>query len=256
VSETETNLERNTAVDSRRRETSPNIPLVPDRATAEVISSLIDRARAAIGWARLNEKEQDITIITWFEICSDAGMRLEQYTPCYRAAQQRKRELVTQGQPLTIVTPHDLCAELDRVRAMHAELDKTRLLPENAAKACEACYGTGWRRMPNGSVKFGCTHEGLTPTEENRIAQSDEERRAGVKRQAELMREAMKSVGRPKPAAVEHEPMPKMVQLVCDSCGRKAKLLYREEGQRCGEFLNRGEDSEPPRFCEGTFVKA
>jgi hypothetical protein len=217
-----------------------------------------------MGWNALpqtsvrgEQSPQDLAIISWFEICSDAGMRLEQYNPCYRAAQQRKRELLAQGKELTVVTPHDLCAELDRVRAMHAELDKTRLLPSRARGACSRCFGTGFERMPNGSVRPGCTHDEWTGEDEAELERNEEQIRADVRRQAEIMREALNAVGRPKPVAVDRPaPPPAGHWLKCSKCPRpKVNVLYFEPGQVCKELLNRGHDEGGLKFCDGTLER-
>jgi hypothetical protein len=253
-------LERRDSLSLPSRETSPTTPSVPDQDTAAVISGLIDRARMAMGWNRLSQSrvtgensEQDVAIITWFEICADAGMRLEQYAPCYRAAQQRKRELLSQGQPLSIVTPHDLCAELDRVRAMHAELDKTRMLPSRARGACSRCFGTGFERMPNGSVRPGCKHDEWTDVDESELERNEEQVRAEVARQAEIMREALKKVGSPKPVETEvPAALPAGHWLKCDKCPNRVNVLHYEEDQRCGYLLNRyTSDEGEPTLCEG-----
>lgn len=203
--------------------------------------------------ARSEQSPQDLAIIAWFEICSDAGMRLEQYQPCYRAAQQRKRELLAQGKELTVVTPYDLCAELDRVRAMHAELDKTKLLPSNARGACSRCFGTGFERMPDGSVKPGCPHDQWTDDDESEVERNEELRRAEVQRQAEFMREALKKVGRPKPVTVERSIPPAGVWLKCPKCPNRVNVLYYEAGQRCGRLLDAHTD---PKLCDGTLEAA
>jgi hypothetical protein len=205
-----------------------------------------------IGWNALpqtsvkgEQSPQDLAIVSWYEICSDAGMRFEQYTPCYRAAQQRKRELLSQGQQLSIVTPHDLCAELERVRRMHAELDESRLLPENAATACQRCFGTGKEEMPDESVRDGCEHLPLSPDEIKE--------RAKIKAQkiAHMLEEA-KKIGSPKPVARPVE-QPKGTPLMCSDCKRKTHTAGGwQVGETCGVMVGESDNRRP---CEGRMIE-
>ena len=183
-----------------------------------------------MGWNRLSEKEQDIAIITWYEILLDAGVPFEHYGDCYRSAQQRKHETVAQGKDPSIVTPIDLCVEWRKIKDLHAELDNTRLLPGNAAASCLRCFGTGKEEMQDGTVRSGCQH----------LPISEEERRdrqaAAIQRGADLMKEALKSVGNPKP--VERKPEDKGIVLHCTSCGRKqSSWLGWDAGDSCGLLL-------------------
>jgi hypothetical protein len=218
---------------------------VPNQDEAEALGAIIDRARASMGWGRLPEGEHDIAVVAWFEILSDAGMRREQYDACYRSAQQRKRELLRQGQPLSIVTPHDLCAELDKVREMNRELDGVRLLPENAAAACPKCGGTGWERMPDNSVRHGCKHD--APVD---AAPADP---AFVADTAGLMREALSRIGSPRP---QPGPVPQKrdaPNLCCSSCGERYSTYYGfQEGDGCRHLLT----ADDVKFCGGKLAAA
>jgi hypothetical protein len=224
---------------------------------------LIDRARSAMGWnahqqtsVHGEQSPQDLAIISWFEICHDAGMRLEQYLPCYRAAQARKTELLRQGQQLTMVTPHDLVAELEQVRRMNVELDGVKMLPENATHACLRCFGTGFERMPNGAVKPNCDHIPMTEEEEAAIREHRVADAEFVKGTAEFMREALSKIGNPKPPA-EPKKDTRGTRLVCGVCGRKVWTVFGFiVGGVCGELLNRGEydDLADMKFCDGVFA--
>lgn len=155
------------------------------------------------------QSPQDLAIISWFEICHDAGMLPEQYGPCYRAAQARKRELLLQGKELTIVTPHDLCAELDKVRRMNAEIDRTRLLPENAASLCLRCFG----KKPAVDT---CDHQPLTDEEQRELAR---------KRVEEVRRLRADLASKPavKSMPAEEFKMDLSVTYTCTVCARKVK---------------------------------
>jgi hypothetical protein len=229
--------------------TSPSSPLVPDRETAALLSGVIDRARAAVGWGRLSEKEHNIAIVAWFEILHDAGVEPAEYSQLYRAAQQHKRELVAQGQPLTIVTPHDLCAELDKIRRMNAELDKARLLPENAAGACLRCGGNGFEVMPDGKVRPGCQHAPVT----------DEERAQRKQFQAEMIAQALKEARKAK--SIRPEPPPRIERvkgetLHCSECPRTVNTLGGwQEGEPCGVAVGRGDGVEGALHrCTGRMI--
>jgi hypothetical protein len=186
---------------------------------------LIDKSRAAMGWNRLPENEQDIAILTWFEILSDAGTPPERYSDCYRSAQQRESERRGQGKERQIITPNDLAVEWLKIKDLYSEIDETRLLPEHASGTCRKCFGTGMERMPDGSVRPGCRHEpGAEP-----------ERKRGVTfDQAAVMRAALRMIGS-KP--VEVEPFKDNVgqPLRCSSCGREANTV---EGWTAGEVCN------------------
>lgn len=232
---------------------------MPDRDTALIISSIIDRARAAMGWNALpqtsvsgQQSPQDLAIISWFEICSDAGMRLEQYQPCYRAAQSRKRELLAQGKELTVVTPYDLCAELDRVRAMHRELDNTRLLPETAASVCPRCDGTEWERMPDGSRRKGCKHEFADEDAAAYIVERDAEL---VKTKAAEMRDALSKMATVKSIPVERIADKLTVVYRCEACGREGSSEFGWNSlDVCGQRLP-GPVREDERLgCPGRMV--
>jgi hypothetical protein len=214
-------LQSRISVQSRQSsETSQNTPLVPDSESAALLSGIIDRARMAMGWNRLPQSknpeeensEQDVAIITWYEILVDAGVPEERWMNCYRSAQQRENERRRQGKERQIVTPNDLVVEWDKIKELHYELDKSRLLPENAASACQRCFGTGKEEMPDGSVKDECSHLPLS-------AADIEERAQAKARSIEFMREAMKKMSAPKPAAPQ-KPRFVNIRMKCNGCGR------------------------------------
>lgn len=226
--------------------TIPSSPLVPDNETAALLGRVIDRARSAIGWGRLPESEHDIWIVSWFEILHDAGVQPEQYDACYRAAQQRKFEQARQGQALSIVTPIDLCVELARVREMHTELDRTKLLPTNASAGCQRCFGRGFEEMIDGDVRPGCAHEPLTPAE---IA-------ARAKHHADMMAQTFaqaKAIAAAKAAAkvAAQETAPPVVKFACSSCGRRVNsVLGWQLDETCRAKI--GGTSDAPELCAGT----
>jgi hypothetical protein len=189
-----------------------------------------------MGWNALpqtskpgEQSPQDLAIITWFEVCHDAGMKLEQYTPCFRAAQQRKIELAKQGQQPSIVTPYDLCAELQRVRDMHAEIDKSRLLPENAANGCLRCYGTGKEEALDGSIGGDCDHRPMGEREQ-------EARRERHRMQAAELREKLARI--PAVKAMPPEPIKedaKGIRFTCTVCRRAGTSVQGwRYNDRCG----------------------
>jgi hypothetical protein len=208
-----------------------------------------------MGWNRLQQSsapgetsEQDIAIITWFEILSDAGIPVESYAACYRSAQQRKSESMAQGGESRIITPNDLAVEWTKVRQMHAEIDKSRLLPTNAAAACQRCFGTGREEMPDGSSKPDCDHSPLT-TEEI------EERAAAKARHVEFMREAMKQVrpARPEPREVTQKPKGQLLRCSNPDCGREVNALGGYEiAQVCKDLIK--VEGQPMFRCLGTFM--
>jgi hypothetical protein len=172
-----------------------------------------------MGWNRLPQSdnpdeensEQDVAIITWHEILFDGGVPAERWMDCYRSAQVRENERRANGKERQIVTPNDLVVEWGKIKELHYELDKSRLLPENAASACQRCFGTGKEEMPDGSVKDECSHLPLTT--------ADIEERAKAKAKSiEFMREAMKKIGTPKPAPIK--PAFVNIRMKCNGCGR------------------------------------
>lgn len=200
---------------------------------------LIDKSRAAMGWGRLPENEQDIAIVTWFEILSDSGVPSSQWPSCYRSAQQRENERRREGKEKSIVTPSDLAVEWDKVRKMNHGIDQTRLLPENAASACQRCFGTDKEQMPDGSVKDDCGHLPLSETEIKERAQAKA-------KSIELMRDAMKKIGTPKPTPAKPEFF--NIRMECNSCHRRTDNPMGEawkDGDTCGVKLI--DDS----FCKG-----
>jgi hypothetical protein len=129
--------------------------------------------------------------------------------------------------------------------------NKTRLLTANARGACSRCFGTGFERMSDGSVRPNCPHEQWTDEDELTAEENEAERRAFVAKQAEIVREALKRVAGPKPPVPNMPaPPPPGHWLKCDSCPNRVNVLYVTEGQRCGALLNRYEGE--PKICEGT----
>lgn len=169
-----------------------------------------------MGWNRLPQSdepgkssEQDVHIITWYEILSDAGVPSEHWTACYRAAQQRKNKLMASGVQASIVTPNDLVVEWDGVKRMHAEIDKTRLLPENAAHACMRCFG----KRPAADT---CDHRPLSKEELDELAR---ERVKEVKQ----MRADLASKPAVKSMPAEEFKMDLSVTYTCTDCARRVK---------------------------------
>jgi hypothetical protein len=220
------------------------------------MGQILDRYRTSQGWQPLPDADHAQMVAAWLEVLHVAGVPAEQFDACYRAAIQTRLERRARGEELGPLSANDLATEWVRVRAMHAELNKTRLLPENAVHACQACFGTGFRRMPDGSVRPGCSHEGMTLREEEEYARSEDERREEVRRQTELLREAMSKIGSPRPARNVPEPKPKGTPLICTNpaCRWRVSTYFGfEEGQTCSDLLNRGEGE--PKLCEGVLRK-
>lgn len=184
-----------------------------------------------MGWNRLSEKEQNIAIVTWYEILVDAGVPIDRFSDCYRSAQQRENEKRREGKEKSIVTPNDLAVEWEKVRKMNHDIDQTRLLPENASTACQRCFGTNKEQMPDGSVKDDCSHLPLT--------ESDIQERAKAKAaQIELMRDAMKKIGKPKPVQAKSEFF--YIPMECNQCHRRIHNPMGEawkDGDTCGAML-------------------
>jgi hypothetical protein len=236
----------------KSNETSPNILSLPDRMSAEILSSIIDRARSAMGWNRLlqssepgENSEQDVAIITWYEILSDAGVPRERWADCYRSAQQRRNEQLAQGKKAEgMLTPNDLVVEWLKIKELHSELDGARLLPEHAKGTCQKCFGTGMERMSDGSVRPGCLHEpGDEPKQDRGVAFN----------QAAYMRAALKKIGNPKP--VETAPVKEKhgAILRCSSCAREATTAEGwKAGDTCGAPLKTNETC--PKCNEKTGV--
>lgn len=131
--------------------------------------------------------------------------------------------------------------------------DKSRMLTANAANACPKCFGTGMERMPNGSVRKGCQHEGWTPEFEDELERNEEAQRDEVKKQADFMKEALSRVGSPKPVESPSASKPSTgVWVRCTKCPRKLNVLYFDEpGRTCGDLLNRGVHDGDLKFCDG-----
>lgn len=129
--------------------------------------------------------------------------------------------------------------------------NKTRLLTSNARGACSRCFGTNFERMPDGSVRPNCPHDQWTEEDELTAEESEAERREFVRKQAEIVREALKKVAGPKPPVPNMPaPPPPGHWLQCDACPNRVNVLYLSEGQSCGALLGRYEGD--PHICKGT----
>lgn len=194
-----------------------------------------------MSWNRLSENEQDVTILTWFEILSDAGVPVERYSDCYRSAQQRENERRAQGKDRQTVTPNDLAVEWSKIKDLHYELDKSRLLAENAAGTCLRCYGTGKEEMEGGTVREGCKHLPIEKDEAERRQQ------AAIERGAQMMKEAMKRIGNPKP--VQRGSKFVDILMECSYCHRRAHNdgVMWKDGDECGALL----DPDKDEICRG-----
>lgn len=198
-------------------------------------------------------------VAVWLEILDAEGVPTEGFEPAYKAEMNRRVELKRQGgKDLPPMTADDLAARWREIRDINAQIDGFgRLLPENAAGACVRCFGTTWERMPDGSVRHGCSHVPLTD-EEERAMQENRERDAALARDGvEFMREALKKVGAPKPPTDRPAPVHKPADrfLVCGGCRRKVNTTFMrfEPGDACGDLLNRGTHEGEPKLCGGTF---
>jgi hypothetical protein len=108
------------------------------------------------------------------------------------------------------------------------QLDKSRLLPENAAAACERCFGTGMEEMPDDTVRPGCEHKPMT----------DDERRERIERGRAIMREAIRNIAKPMPAEPEPAPVEFHVEIHCTDCNRKDSTAAGWKiGEVCGARL-------------------
>jgi len=173
---------------SRQPATSPSSP-VPTRETAAILTQIIDLTRAGMGWNRLPEKEQNIAIIAWFEVLSDAGVSPARYRDCFRAAQQREVKRRADGKEKSIITAHDLAAEWANVQKMNREIDGINLLPANASAACTRCYGV----QPH--VRF-CDHVFPEVTDADDLTSDDPQVRAAAQaEEARKVQDAIRNLG-------------------------------------------------------------
>ena len=109
-------------------------------------------------------------------------------------------------------------------------------LTENAAGACERCFGTGQDVAPTGTRP--CDHTPLTDAERSARAKAKADGIAWMQAEAAKMR-AAKRAAEVAPPKVEAPPV---LKLVCTGCGSKGTTL---QGWRPGEACTR-----PP--CAGT----
>lgn len=193
-----------------------------------------------MGWNRLVEKEQDIAIITWFEILVDAGVPFERWTDCYRSAQQRRNELLASAQTVDgMLKPADLVVEWQKIKDFHNELDESHLLPANAVGACKRCTKEGLEIHADGSIGGVCDHRPLTSEEIEAAARQRTEFLTEMRRQAheraELHRKAQEEARRR-----EEEAKPKGDALACSGCNRTVTTLAGwTASERCGvEIVN------------------
>jgi hypothetical protein len=202
-------------------------------------------------------------VAAWLEVLEVSGVPVEHYDSCYRAARQTQIELKAKGESVGPLGAEDLAVEWVKLAELHAEMQreemKHRALPANAASACPKCYGTGLERMPNGSVRKGCQHEGWSPDFEDELERNEGARREEIRKGADFLKEALGKVGSPKPVANANAPKQIGVILGCtnEACKRKVNTLYGyEPGQTCSELLNRGVHDGPLKFCDGTLEKS
>lgn len=132
---------------------------MPDPQEAAELGQLIDRYRLSQGFNPLPTDDHNRAVVAWYEVLAYAKVPRESWPVCYRAAMQRRAERKAEGREVWPLSADDLVAEFQGIRRLNDELDKSRLLPQHAAAPCPRCFGTGFERMPDGSVRPGCKHE-------------------------------------------------------------------------------------------------
>lgn len=136
------------------------------------------------------------------------------------------------------------------------DFDPSRLLTDNAAAACKRCYGTGMERMPDGAVRPGCQHAPMTDAEDAEIERNRVADAEFVRKQTEFMREALKTVGSPKPPIKPVPVKPAGKTFRCDSCGRDVDAVFGwEAGEECGDLINRAHQDGEIQLCKGRMVE-
>lgn len=205
----------------------------PNRQQAEALGWIISKSRVAIGWNPFQGSDQNLAVATWFEIIGSAKVPQETWEACYRSAMNRRSELKAQGKEVGPLCADDLVAEWWKLRDLHDETSKTKLLPSQAAGTCLKCFGTGFERMPDNTVRAGCLHEpGDEPNQERQV----------VFEQAAFMRAALKKIGSPKPIESVQPKRELGQSLVCSSCNRKADTAAGwKAGDICGVPLKTNE---------------
>lgn len=182
----------------------------------------------------------------WLEVLDISGVPAEQYESCYAAAVQARAERKANGEQLSHLTADELAAEWIKLRRLHDEIVreemKGHLLAENAAAACERCFG----KEPHVRT---CDHRPLTDAEREEQAKVNAA-------EARKLREQMKQIGSPKPVAREPKPDPPGFWLVCDACGHRYNFMKRQAGDACGylknRYLSEGGGDGTPELCTGT----
>ena len=214
---------------------------------AEKLGTVIAKYRMSQGWNPLQPDDQMAMVGVWLELLDADGVPPERYDDCYKAEMSRRGLLKAGGKDVSPMTADDLCARWREVRQMHVEIDKSRLLTENASAACQRCFGTGREEMPDGSSKPDCDHSPLTDVE-------IKDRVAAKARSVEFMRAAMRMVQPAKPELREIRPVPKGHLLKCSNCSRELNTLGGVQvGEPCTWILK--EVGTPATRCDGVFIE-
>lgn len=118
-----------------------------------------------------------------------------------------------------------------------------KLLPENAAKACLRCFGTGKEQMLGGGVKESCDHRPLTEAED----------RARIQERLNQIEKMRAQIHKPAPSKLEIvKPKVKAQKLQCTVCGRKVSTFVGwQPGEVCGLPTGTHKDDGSPVTCEG-----
>jgi len=229
--------------------TTPDSGAALERA-AETLGQILDRYRISKGWQPLSDDDHDLMVAAWLEVLSVAGVPVEQFDACYRAARQTQIEARAKGGDAGPLGADDLAAEWIKIRQFNDEMSREEMKHRQLAavnpRHCLRCYGTGKEELVDGSVREGCVHTPMSDEEAAERTRLQRERiqfaREQAKRQIGAPKEPMQ--GPPKP--------PPGVWLTCSKCPRKVNVLHYEPGERCNDFLNRGDNQAEPVFCDGT----
>jgi hypothetical protein len=212
----------------------------PDPIQAKTIGSILDRWRLANGWQPLESSDQNLTIAAWFQVLKLQGVTVEFYDVCYRAAVTTRAQKRNAGENV----PYTLSAEAvaSEWPAIREKLDKENpaplMLTENAAAACQRCFGTGNEEMFDGTSRSGCMHLPMTETE----------RLQGFAMQAQFIKEASQKIGNPVAVVTpaKRKQPASHIRMQCSHCSRPANSL---EGwqlyEACGRLI------APETFCPG-----
>jgi ribosomal protein L44E len=217
------------------------------RTAAETLGQILDRYRASKNWQAQSDADHNLTVAAWLEILDIAGVPVRHYESCYKAARQTQIECQAAGESVGPLGADELAAEWIKIRRLNEEIERTsvKMLAEVNPRHCLRCYGTGDEEMSDGTVRKGCAHEPLSDDEKA-------ERNRLQRERVRFAREQAAHIGRPKPPVVERPKAPPMLSLTCSNCGRKVQRLYCEEGQTCGDLLNRGQGEGELKLCDGT----